>query len=178
MDLLATGAAFRWLAGVLGIADESTLLDLAAGAGSDVPVFLPYVAPGEQGALWEPDLTGTLHGLHVGHGAAEIARALVTGIVLESRRCLATLADHGFDRGLIRVSGGSASNPWFRQQLADATGRAVVTSGGAETDRSAAGAAEVAASAIGRHRGPSASDQDACFPVPETAQTWQTAMER
>ncbi len=178
MDLLATGAAFRWLAGVLGIADESTLLDLAARAKPDVPVFLPYVAPGEQGALWEPDLTGTLHGLHVGHTAAEIARALVTGIVLESRRCLDTLADHGFERGPVRVSGGSASDPWFRQQLADATGRTVVTSGGTETDRSAAGAAHLAATAIGRQRGPSAPDRDSSVPVPATAGPWQSAMER
>ena len=101
MDLLATGGAFRWLAGVLGLADERTLLAVAAqSSAQDLPVFLPYVAPGEQGSLWDPDLTGVLNGLHVGHTAADIARALVDGIVIESRRCLLTLEDNGFSRGI------------------------------------------------------------------------------
>jgi xylulokinase len=150
MDLLATGSAFRWLASLLELPDEATLLDLAASATStDRPVFLPFVAPGEQGALWDPDVTGSLTGLHVGHTRADLARALVDGIVLESRRCLATLEENGFARGTVQVSGGSASAAWFRRQLADASGWDVVSSPGNQTDRSAAGAAQVAGASIG-----------------------------
>jgi xylulokinase len=150
MDLLATGSAFRWLAGLLRQPDESALLALAAASSAiEPPVFLPFVAPGEQGALWDPNLTGVLQGLNLASSAADIARALVNGVILESRRCLMVLEDNGFERGPLRVSGGSASDPWFRQQLADASGRRVVAGGGSDTDRSAAGAASIAAEAIG-----------------------------
>ena len=45
--------------------------------------------PGEQGARWDPDLAGALSGLHLGHGAGDLARGLRNGIVAESRHCLA-----------------------------------------------------------------------------------------
>lgn len=179
MDLLATGGAFRWLAGILGLADENALVTLAEhSSDNDLPVFLPYVAPGEQGALWDPDLTGVLHGLHVGHTSAHIARALVDGIVIESRRCLLTLEGNGFGRGSLSVSGGSASNPWFCQQLADASGRVVVTADGEETDRSAAGAAAVGALAIGWPEPAPVSAAGQFQPDPERWNRWAQAADR
>jgi len=179
MDLLATGGAFRWLAGLMGVADEASLMALAASTSStDRPVFLPYVAPGEQGALWDPDLTGSITGLHVGHTQADIARALVDGIVIESRRCLATLEENGIDAGQVQVSGGSASDPWFRRQLADATGRVVVGTDGGETDRSAAGAAEVAAASIGWPSVLAVVDGERSAPDPAAAARWAAAADR
>ncbi len=66
MDLLTTGSAFRWLAGLLGAAggDEAALMALAAGVepGAAGLSFLPYLAPGEQGALWDPELSGACWG--------------------------------------------------------------------------------------------------------------------
>jgi xylulokinase len=150
MDLLASGSAFRWLAGLVGADDERSLLGLAATADPDrAPLVLPYVAPGEQGALWDPDLVGSVIGLHQGHGAADLALGLTLGIVAESRRCLLVLDSMGFDRRPLRVAGGSAADPWFRQQLADASGRDVVGAVGGIGDYSAVGAAVVAAQASG-----------------------------
>lgn len=149
MDLLATGSAIRWLADLLGLAQESAVLDLAAGADLDAaPIFLPYLAPGEQGALWNPQLTGTVVGLHVGTDRALLARGLVSGIVLESARCVAVLAEQSIN-GPLLVAGGSATDPAFRSDLADATGRSVVTGNDAELDYSAHGAARLAAVAVG-----------------------------
>ncbi len=68
--------------------------------GADGLAFLPYLAPGEQGALWDPTISGALFGLSLGHGAADVARALVDGIVLESRRCLSVLDQAGLPRGV------------------------------------------------------------------------------
>jgi len=179
MDLLTTGAAFRWLASMLGMSDERALLELAATSRAvDLPVFLPYLAPGEQGALWDPALTGTISGLHLATNGADIARALVDGIVLESRRCMSVLAEFGFDGGPVRVSGGSASDAWFRQQLADATGRSVVTSAGSETDRSAAGAAAVGAGAIGWQLSSLVPARESSVPAAEQSQRWAHASER
>ena len=153
MDLLTTGSAFRWLGGLLREAggDEASLMSLAASVepGAGGLSFLPYLAPGEQGALWDPTVPGALFGLSLGHGAADVARALVDGVVLESRRCLAVLEEAGLTRGEIRMAGGSGADPVFRQQLADASQRRVVYAADGETAHSAIGAALLAAMATG-----------------------------
>ncbi len=153
MDLLTTGSAFRWLAGLLREAggDEAALMKLAAGVepGAGGLSFLPYLSPGEQGALWDPTIPGALFGLSLGHGAADVARALVDGVVLESRRCLSVLEQAGLPRGEIRMAGGSGADSVFRQQLADAGRRRVVYAADGETAHSAIGAASLAAMATG-----------------------------
>jgi len=154
MDLLTTGSAFRWLAGLLDAAggDEAALMAMAASVepGAAGLAFLPYLAPGEQGALWDPELSGALLGLSLGHGAAEVARALVDGVVLETRRCLAVFDEVGLPRGPVRVAGGSAVDPAFRRQLADACRREVAYAADGETAHSAIGAATLAAAGAGR----------------------------
>ena len=183
MDLLATGSALRWLAGLLGTDEEGNALDEAGVIGlaaqvdpGEAPVVLPYLSPGEQGALWDPALSGTVTGLTLGHDRRHLARGLVNGIVLESRRCLDILAaagqpgsgqpgvgqhgvgqhgvgQHGAD---LLVAGGSAEAAAFRADLADATGRRVIMPSGhgadsaaRSADFSALGAAMVAARAAG-----------------------------
>ncbi|MCX6461448.1 MAG: FGGY family carbohydrate kinase [Actinobacteria bacterium] len=158
MDLLSTGSAVRWLATLLGGVSEAELMQLASTAEPDeVPLFLPYVAPGEQGALWDPSLTGALLGLHLGTTAADIARGLIDGIIVESRRCIRVLGEYGAASDVICASGASASNAWFRQQLADASGHDVVMTDDDEIDGSAVGAALVAAHAVDQPLAPSES---------------------
>jgi len=150
MDLLATGSAITWLARLLG--DNLTgagLIELAARTDpSHAPVLLPYLSPGEQGALWDPLLRGAVVGLDFSHGREHLARALVNGIVLESRRCLTVLDQTGLFSGVIEVAGGSAVAPSFRADLADATGRLVSMPCDADTYYSARGAALIAALAV------------------------------
>ena len=151
MDLLSTGSAIAWL-GALVMSDEegeAGVMKLAATAEpGEGPVMLPYLAPGEQGAIWDASLRGAILGVHLGHEARHLARGLIDGILLESRRCLAVLDDAGLPRGEVRVAGGSATDPHFRAQLADATGRVVVSPSDGETRHSALGAAALAASAL------------------------------
>ncbi len=152
MDLLATGGALRWLAGLLGDGlDEAAVIALAASTDpADAPVVLPYLSPGEQGALWDPSLYGTITGLTLAHDRRHLARGLVNGIILESRRCLAVLDETGPFGADLLVAGGSASAAAFRADLADATGRRVLAPGGLNTDFSARGAALLAAQATGQ----------------------------
>lgn len=148
MDLLATGSAIGWLAGLLGL-DSAGVVALAAGADpAQAPVVLPYLSPGEQGALWDPLLRGAVLGLSLAHGREHLARALVNGIVLESRRCLSVLDETGGFGRVLEVAGGSAADPSFRADLADATGREVRMPRDGDTDYSARGAALVAARAV------------------------------
>ena len=151
MDLLATGSAITWLASLLGDGlDAAGLVELAAGIDpARAPVLLPYLTPGEQGALWDPMLRGAIAGLHLGHGREHLARALVNGIVLESRRCLAVLDETCGSGRAVEVAGGSAAAPSFRADLADATRRPVSMPSDEDTDHSARGAALIAALAIG-----------------------------
>jgi sugar (pentulose or hexulose) kinase len=163
MDLLATGSALRWLAGLLGTDEKGNPLDEAGVIGlaaqvdpGEAPVVLPYLSPGEQGALWDPALSGTVTGLTLGHDRRHLARGLVNGIVLESRRCLDVLAAAGQHGADLLVAGGSAETAAFRADLADATGRRVIMPSGhgpdsaaRSADFSALGAALVAARAAG-----------------------------
>jgi sugar (pentulose or hexulose) kinase len=151
MDLLATGSAHAWLAGLVAGGDQAALTRLADEADPDTaPLFLPYLLPGEQGARWNPDLAGSLSGLHLGHRAGDVARGLRTGIVAESRNCLAVLAAAA-GRGEILMAGGGALAPSLAADLADATGRAVHPPDPALTDSSAIGAAVVAAAGADGH---------------------------
>ena len=149
MDLLATGSAIEWLAGVLGLGVPD-VVELAAEADPfRSPVLLPYLSPGEQGALWDPSLHGAIVGLSLGHGREHLARALVNGIVLESRRCLAVLDETLGSGHAVRMAGGSAGGASFRRDLADATRRAVSMPGDDDFSAySARGAALIAALAV------------------------------
>ena len=147
MDLLATGSAITWLADLLGgDLTAAGLVELAARTDpSHAPVLLPYLSPGEQGALWDPLLSGAVVGLDLSHGRSHLARALVNGIVLESRRCLAVLDEIGGFGAAVEVAGGSAADPSFRTDLSDATRRVVSMPRDDDTDHSARGAALIAA---------------------------------
>ncbi|MGD1012061.1 MAG: FGGY family carbohydrate kinase [Acidimicrobiales bacterium] len=150
MDLLATGSALAWLASVLtGLRDAAAAGELATRvAPEQAPVFLPYLGGGEQGALWDPDLRGSVIGLELRHDGSHLARALLNGIVLESRRCLGVLEEAGLPASEVHLTGGCAAVPGFDSDLADATGRRVSILPGGDTDASAAGAAMLAAQAI------------------------------
>jgi xylulokinase len=146
MDLVSTGAAVAWLSRLLGFGDSGqaeVVAAAAAGRDDTVPLALPFVGGGEQGALWDPDVRGTILGLDLSHGPADVARAMLDGIVLESRRCLARLSDLGLPQGEVRAAWGGV-DPWLCQRLADAAGRPVLV-GDPDVVSSAAGAARLAA---------------------------------
>src|SRR5205085_4093621 len=88
--------------------------------------FLPYLAFGEQGALWDPDLRGALDGLTIAHTREDVARALVEAIAVESRRAVEVLAESDVAGREIRVTGAIANERFFLSQLANATQRVVV----------------------------------------------------
>jgi xylulokinase len=179
MDLLATGSALRWLAELLGGGlDEAGVISLAALTDpARAPVVLPYLSPGEQGALWDPALDGTITGLTLAHGPRHLARGLVNGIVLESRRCLAVLDETAAFAPDLLVAGRSAEAESFRADLADATGRRVMAPAGPDADFSARGAAmlAVAAANSGGHHSATPSNPErtikAAIREPDTTRT-------
>lgn len=177
MDLLSTGSAHDWLARLVAGGDRAVLADLAAGVDAEeAPVFLPYLLPGEQGSRWDPDLAGTVAGLNLTHGPGHLARALRTGIVTESRRCLALLADAASTAarsaaGEIFLAGGGGAS--LATDLADATGRVVHLAHPDRADSSAIGAAMLAASAVDGIEVPVPSPAVTTEPSPAGAARWE-----
>ena len=176
MDLISTGGAVAWLSRLLGFGEtgQAEVVAAAAAARDDtVPVALPFVGGGEQGALWDPDVRGTVLGLDLSHGPADVARAVLDGIVLESRRCLARLRDLGLPQGEVRASWGGV-DPWLCQRLADAAGRPVLV-GDPDLVSSAAGAARLAALGTGPAL-PPAEDGRRYTPDPGRTAEWDRRM--
>ena len=125
MDLLATGTGHRWLAELLGLSDEA-LVQAAAGSapGANGLLFTPYLAGGEQGALWNPSLRGSITGLTLQSRREDLARAFLEGMGYEMRRCIDVLGETHPVREVV-LAGHLAASDFGRQLLADILGRSV-----------------------------------------------------
>ena len=119
MDLLATGTGYQWLSELLGLGD-GMLDELAARSvpGARGVTFTPYLAGGEQGALWDPALKASVSGLTLQHSAADLARAFLEGVGFEIRRCLSVLAESVPVREIV-VAGRINEHRTSLQMLAD-----------------------------------------------------------
>jgi xylulokinase len=134
MDLLATGTGYRWLSDLFTWNDG----DIDRYAAQSVPgahglCFPPYLAGGEQGALWNPRLRGALVGLDLRHSRADIARSFLEGVFFEIKRCIEVLAETA-PIDAVMISGNLVHSPSSTQMLADILHRAV----GAVPDKSPA----------------------------------------
>jgi len=94
MDLLATGSSIAWLARLFGrsASDLESLAQSVESKSSNDVLFEPYLAGGEQGALWRDDLAGAISHLRLGSTQGDIALALFEGIAFEVLRCLDAMA--------------------------------------------------------------------------------------
>jgi len=126
MDLLATGTGHRWLSDLLGFQDGA--LDRRAAQsppGARGLLFSPYLAGGEQGALWDPTLRGAVSGLTLRHDAGDLARAFLEGIGFEMRRCLGVLEETEPVREIV-LAGHLTEHRSSLQMLADILDRPIV----------------------------------------------------
>jgi xylulokinase len=137
--VLAAGGSLQWFRNQLCPAE----VEEAARRGVD-----PYevitgeaaaVAPGAEGLVFLPYLTGERHphadpfaraafvGLTVRHTRAHLARAVIEGATFAMRDCLAVMRDLGVAAAQIRLSGGGARSAFWRQLQADIYGSTVAT---------------------------------------------------
>jgi xylulokinase len=122
MDLLSSGTGYQWLRGLFGWSEGEIDLEAAASvAGARGLSFAPYLAGGEQGALWNPRLQGGLFGLTLSHSRADIARAYLEGVFFEVKRCVEVLAET-LPIESLRVGGRIVQAPASIQMLADILG--------------------------------------------------------
>jgi xylulokinase len=126
----AAAAAFRWFRDVLAApgADYEQLTALAgqAAPGSKGLLFLPYLATAAT-PRWNAEARASLVGLTFAHGRAEIARAVMEGVVLEIREIVERWHTAGLGVDCLRVGGGAARSVLWNQIQADVYGRPVET---------------------------------------------------
>ena len=163
---------------------------LAPGVSYDDLMSEAATAPaGSQGLFWSPYLMGerTPHldalarggwlGLTASHRRAHLIRSLVEGVSYSLKDCLELLHGLGADPATVRLSGGGAKSPFWRQLLANVFATRVSTL--ASQEGSAYGAALLAAVGTGAYASvPEACaatirEADSLAPQPAEAATYQ-----
>jgi xylulokinase len=118
------GAALEWFRGACapGV-DWDTLEQEARGVavGAGGLVVLPYLQ-GERTPVWDARARGVFFGLDVTHTRAHLYRALIEGIALSFRHCLAVAEEGGVRFGEVLAANGAGRSALLRQALSDALG--------------------------------------------------------
>ncbi len=120
--------------------------DAAAAPADDGLAFHPYLT-GERCPYPHPHARGAFIGLTRGHGRADLVRAVLEGITLGMNRQIELMRQVGVPIREVRLAGGGARNPWWRQLQADVYGCRCVSMRSEEG--SALGAALLAAVGVG-----------------------------
>lgn len=118
------GGSYDWLDRLLRgdagqpLYHELDALAASAPVGAQGLLFLPYLI-GERSPHWNPNARACFVGLSMAHGRAEIARAVLEGVALNLRTILGAFRQQGARIDALRVIGGGAKSPLWRQILAD-----------------------------------------------------------
>ncbi|MFZ5816503.1 MAG: xylulokinase [Bacillota bacterium] len=120
------GSILKWLRDqVTGLPyEELNRLVLGVKPGAGGLLLLPFFM-GAQATRWNAEARGVLFGLSLGHGQGELARAVMEGVAMEVRACLAVLDREGVEARELVTLGGGAKSPVWRQIKADVAGRPV-----------------------------------------------------
>ncbi|MBU9858271.1 xylulokinase [Rahnella bonaserana] len=122
--MLSAASCLDWAANLTGTASVGELITLAQKTQpADSPVwFLPYLS-GERTPHNNPNAKGTLFGLTHQHGPADIARAVLEGVGFALADGMDVLHATGLKPHSITLIGGGARSPYWRQMLADISGK-------------------------------------------------------
>ncbi|MCS6994021.1 MAG: xylulokinase [Anaerolineales bacterium] len=150
--MLSAAGSLRWYRDTFapGIGFDDLLAPAAnIPAGSDGLLFLPYLT-GERTPHPDPLARGAFVGLTVRHTLPHLTRAVLEGVAFGLRDSFALMKSSGLGAiHQVRVSGGGAKSPLWRQILADVFGCELVTVN--TTEGAAYGAALLAAVGAGQY---------------------------
>jgi xylulokinase len=148
--MLSAAGSLQWYRDTLA---ESESFDALTAPAADIPpgsdglIFLPYLT-GERTPHPDPLARGAFIGLTARHTRAHMTRAVLEGVAFGLKDAFALIAQAGLpDKIEVRVSGGGAKSPLWRQILADVIGAPLVTT--STTEGAAYGAALLAAVGAG-----------------------------
>jgi xylulokinase len=126
----AAGLSLRWFRDHFAAPEQSydQLSSEAVGisAGSGGVLWAPYLM-GERTPYPDPDVRAALLGLAADHTRAHVVRAILEGVAFSLKDTLTIFKELGIPVKAIRVGGGGARSPLWRQIQADVYGQAVET---------------------------------------------------
>jgi xylulokinase len=120
----AAGLSLRWFRDTFTAASDgdayTSLTDSAASVppGAEGLLWAPYLM-GERTPHLDPEARGALVGLTASHRSAHIVRAIMEGVAFSLKDTLSIFADLGVPVRAIRLGGGGARSPLWRQIQAD-----------------------------------------------------------
>lgn len=152
--MLATGKLMEWvrteLYGGAPLAEIDIDIEAHSTPGAGGLTLLPYFE-GAACPHWNPRARGTLAGLTLSTGRADIARAVLEGISADIARNIDLLHQWELAPEKLLVSGGGARSRLWMQILADVSGRTVAVP--KQTDSAVLGAAMLAGVGCGMFSG-------------------------
>ncbi|MGE3106945.1 MAG: xylulokinase [Phycisphaerales bacterium] len=119
--MLAAGGCLRWFRDTLapGVPYASLMHEASAIApGADGLIFLPYLT-GERCPHPDPLARAAFIGLTARHTRAHMIRAIIEGVSFSMAQILDILRSQGARPACIRLTGGGAKSPLWRQVLCD-----------------------------------------------------------
>jgi xylulokinase len=153
------GLSMRWVRDNIGLPERAlerwTGLDAyelltkeaeSIPAGSDGLLFLPYLQ-GERTPHLDPYARGGWIGLTASHDRRHLIRSVLEGVAFSLKDCSTIIQGQGLPIEQVRVTGGGAKSPLWRQIIADVLGVELVTTNA--TEGPAFGAALLAGVASG-----------------------------
>jgi xylulokinase len=130
----AAGGSYQWLRDTFCLPEKDSaalqgvsayeLMDrlaLQSSPGAEGLLFLPYLL-GERSPRWNEKARGVFFGLSMSHGRPQIVRAVLEGITYNLRVILESFQQQGVEIPAMRVIGGGARSPIWRQLMADIYG--------------------------------------------------------
>jgi xylulokinase len=169
----AAGLSLRWFRDQFARAENyDQLCDEASNVptGSDGVLWAPYLM-GERTPHLDPHARAALVGLTANHTRAHVVRAILEGVAFSLRDTLTIFSEMNVPVENIRLGGGGARSPLWRQIQTDVYGRAV------EVLEAEEGAAYGAALLAGVGAGIWSSVDDACAQAVRVASRIEPAIE-
>ena len=120
----AAGLSFRWFRDLLRRSssdftyDDLTREAATAPPGSDGVLWAPYLM-GERTPHLDPDARGTLTGLAASHTRAHVIRAILEGVAFSLKDTFSLFREMQVPVRTVRLGGGGARSPLWRQIQAD-----------------------------------------------------------
>lgn len=119
-SIFNAGTVVQWLRDQLGlIATAAESEAVAASVASSKGVYIVPAFTGLGAPWWNPDARGMISGLTRDSGRAEIVRAALESVALQTRDLAGAFADDGVPITTLRVDGGMAANDWLMQTVAN-----------------------------------------------------------
>lgn len=123
--MATSGSLIRWFQSLIGgTANDTALTDLDDEAAQQPPaeiLCLPYFL-GEKSPLHDPDLRGVFAGMHLGHGRADMYRAVLEAIAFGFRHHVDVFAEIGIPLNRVMITNGGSKSTLWKQIHADVLG--------------------------------------------------------